>query len=96
MQQEGSLCAQHCLNALLQNPYFTAVDLADLGRGIDEEERCRMAEGGIHSEDYQKFLQVLLANVSSLIVYFYFIFKIPWCTDVVLYIFQLSLFFVDY
>ncbi|KAG0264255.1 Ataxin-3 [Actinomortierella ambigua] len=38
-QQEGNLCAQHCLNALLQGPYFTAIELADLARQLDQRER---------------------------------------------------------
>ncbi|KAG0238208.1 Ataxin-3 [Actinomortierella wolfii] len=37
--QEGNLCAQHCLNALLQGPYFTAIELADLARQLDQRER---------------------------------------------------------
>ncbi|CAH8615492.1 unnamed protein product [Dicrocoelium dendriticum] len=37
-RQEGSLCAQHCLNALLQGPYFNAVDLAELAAQLDQEE----------------------------------------------------------
>ncbi|VEL18390.1 unnamed protein product [Protopolystoma xenopodis] len=37
-RQDGSLCAQHCLNALLQGPYFTVVDLADIARKLDDEE----------------------------------------------------------
>ena len=57
-QQEGYLCAQHCLNALLQGPYFNAVDLANFGHQMDEEERIRMAESGVDSEDYKLFLEV--------------------------------------
>ncbi|XP_028050310.1 ataxin-3 isoform X3 [Monomorium pharaonis] len=57
-KQEGYLCAQHCLNALLQGPYFNAVDLANFGHQMDEEERIRMAESGIDSEDYKLFLEV--------------------------------------
>ncbi|KAI1319534.1 Ataxin-3 [Mortierella claussenii] len=38
-QQEGNLCAQHCLNALLQGPYFTAIDLAELARQLDQREQ---------------------------------------------------------
>ncbi|KAL3217886.1 hypothetical protein MRX96_031991 [Rhipicephalus microplus] len=45
-KQEGSLCAQHCLNGLLQGEYFTAVDLATIAQQIDEQERETMAEGG--------------------------------------------------
>ncbi|KAL8622938.1 hypothetical protein ACOMHN_027059 [Nucella lapillus] len=56
-KQEGSLCAQHCLNALLQNQYFTAVDLAHLAQNLDEQERQHMLEGGIDSCEYQHFLE---------------------------------------
>lgn len=56
-KQEGSLCAQHCLNALLQGPYFSAVDLADIARQLDETERQQMAEAGTETEGYQRFLQ---------------------------------------
>ena len=58
-QQEGSLCAQHCLNALLQGPYFTAVDLAELGRQVDETERQQIAEAGLQSQEYRRFLEVI-------------------------------------
>ncbi len=58
LQQEGSLCAQHCLNALLQGNYFTAIDLATLGQQLDDVERRTMAEAGTTSEEYQKFMQV--------------------------------------
>jgi hypothetical protein len=33
--QEGSLCAQHCLNSLLQGDYYSAVDLAHIGQQLD-------------------------------------------------------------
>jgi len=58
LQQEGSLCAQHCLNALLQGNYFTAVDLADIAKQLDESERQQMAEAGTDSAEYRRFLQV--------------------------------------
>lgn len=66
MQQEGSLCAQHCLNNLLQGEYFTPVDLSSIAHQLDEEERMRMAEGGVASEEYRTFLQVgdLRLNIS--------------------------------
>nr|CAD7424845.1 unnamed protein product [Timema monikensis] len=56
-KQEGSLCAQHCLNALLQGSYFTPVDLAILAQRMDDEERLRMAESGVDSEDYRRFIE---------------------------------------
>ncbi|XP_026976180.1 ataxin-3 isoform X8 [Sagmatias obliquidens] len=56
-EQEGSLCAQHCLNNLLQGEYFSPVELSSIAHQLDEEERMRMAEGGVTSEDYRTFLQ---------------------------------------
>uniref|UniRef100_A0A2K6K978 ubiquitinyl hydrolase 1 n=1 Tax=Rhinopithecus bieti TaxID=61621 RepID=A0A2K6K978_RHIBE len=48
------LCAQHCLNNLLQGEYFSPVELASIAHQLDEEERMRMAEGGVTSEDYRQ------------------------------------------
>ncbi|XP_020297074.1 ataxin-3-like isoform X2 [Pseudomyrmex gracilis] len=64
-KQEGFLCAQHCLNALLQGPYFNAVDLANFGHQMDEEERIRMAESGVDSEDYKLFLEQPSGNMDD-------------------------------
>ncbi|XP_029172462.1 ataxin-3-like isoform X2 [Nylanderia fulva] len=64
-KQEGYLCAQHCLNALLQGPYFNAVDLASFGHQMDEEERIRMAESGVDSEDYKLFLEQPSGNMDD-------------------------------
>lgn len=64
-KQEGSLCAQHCLNALLQGAYFTPVDLSTLAQRLDEEERLRMAECGEESEEYRKFLQQPSGNMDD-------------------------------
>ncbi|KAF1396961.1 Ataxin-3, partial [Spheniscus humboldti] len=55
--QEGSLCAQHCLKKLLQGEYFSPVELSSIAQQLDEEERMRMAEGGVSSEEYRTFLQ---------------------------------------
>ena len=33
--QEGSLCAQHCLNSLLQGDYYSAPDLAQIAEQLD-------------------------------------------------------------
>lgn len=64
-KQEGSLCAQHCLNVLLQGEYFNAVDLATLANALDEEERRRMEEGGINTEEYQRFLEQPSGNMDD-------------------------------
>uniref|UniRef100_A0A3P9LZL8 ubiquitinyl hydrolase 1 n=1 Tax=Oryzias latipes TaxID=8090 RepID=A0A3P9LZL8_ORYLA len=63
--QEGSLCAQHCLNNLLQGEYFTPVDLSSIAHQLDEEERMRMAEGGMGSEEYRTFLQQPSGNMDD-------------------------------
>ena len=67
LQQEGQLCAQHCLNALLQGPYYTAVDLANIAGQLDEEERRRMAGGvaGENSEEYRRFIAQPSANMDD-------------------------------
>ena len=52
----GSLCAQHCLNSLLQGDYFTAVDLATIANDLDNIERTFMSEAGTTTQDYEKFL----------------------------------------
>ncbi|KPP76648.1 ataxin-3-like, partial [Scleropages formosus] len=63
--QEGSLCAQHCLNNLLQGEYFTPVELSSIAHQLDEEERIRMAEGGVTSEEYRTFLQQPSGNMDD-------------------------------
>ncbi|MBN3305056.1 ATX3 protein, partial [Amia calva] len=64
-QQEGSLCAQHCLNNLLQGEYFSPVELSSIAHQLDEEERMRMAEGGVTSEEYRTFLQQPSGNMDD-------------------------------
>ncbi|KAI7860355.1 Josephin-domain-containing protein [Circinella umbellata] len=46
-KQEGQLCAQHALNALLQDSYFTAVDLAEIGQRLDDQENEMLTHQGI-------------------------------------------------
>ena len=38
------------------------MELSSIAHQLDEEERMRMAEGGVTSEDYRTFLQVLTFN----------------------------------
>lgn len=59
------MCAQHCLNNLLQGEYFTPVDLSSIAHQLDEEERIRMAEGGVGSEEYRTFLQQPSGNMDD-------------------------------
>ncbi|KAJ3333132.1 Ataxin-3 [Blyttiomyces sp. JEL0837] len=57
-QQEGQLCAQHALNSLLQGPYFTAVDLSEIARQLDQQEQNAMAEGegGRTSDEFSRYM----------------------------------------
>jgi len=64
-KQEGALCAQHCLNSLLQGPFFTAVDLASIAQDLDEAERQRMAEGNTTSADYLNFMREPSSNMDD-------------------------------
>lgn len=61
-KQVGSLCAQHCLNSLLQGDFFTAIDLAEIARQLDQQERQHMAESGVVSRDFQEFLKQESSN----------------------------------
>ncbi|VDM25627.1 unnamed protein product, partial [Hydatigera taeniaeformis] len=38
-QQVDRFCAQHCLNGLLQGPYFTVESLAEIAHNLDDKER---------------------------------------------------------
>lgn len=64
-QQEGSLCAQHCLNSLLQGQFYSAVDLGELAAELDAMERRRMAEVGEDSPEYRAFLQQPSSNMDD-------------------------------
>uniref|UniRef100_A0A2R8M946 Ataxin-3 homolog n=1 Tax=Callithrix jacchus TaxID=9483 RepID=A0A2R8M946_CALJA len=68
-KQEGSLCAQHCLNNLLQGEYFSPVELSSIAHQLDEEERMRMAEGGQPSGnmDDSGFFSIQRFNLNSLL-----------------------------
>lgn len=64
-QQEGSLCAQHCLNSLLQGQFYSAIDLGELAAELDTMERRRMAEMGEDSAEYRAFIQQPSANMDD-------------------------------
>lgn len=59
--QESKLCAVHCVNTVLQGPFFSELDLAALASDLDRRERQMMmmeteanpggAVGGFLSED---------------------------------------------
>lgn len=43
--QESKLCAVHCVNTVLQGPFFSELDLAALASDLDRRERQMMMEG---------------------------------------------------
>ncbi|KAG7960821.1 hypothetical protein I3843_10G145900 [Carya illinoinensis] len=59
--QEAKLCAVHCVNTVLQGPFFSEFDLAALASDIDRKERQMMLGGGSASGD---FLSAESHNVS--------------------------------
>lgn len=44
--QESKLCAVHCVNTVLQGPFFSEIDLAALASDLDRREHQMMLEGG--------------------------------------------------
>lgn len=59
--QEAKLCAVHCVNTVLQGPFFSELDLAALASDLDSKERQMMLEGGFSTGD---FLSAESHNVS--------------------------------
>jgi ataxin-3 len=49
-KQDGRLCAQHALNMLLQEPYFSAEALAEIAHELDDKEKQLLS-----SEDRERF-----------------------------------------
>ncbi|OAP05815.1 hypothetical protein AXX17_AT3G48560 [Arabidopsis thaliana] len=43
--QESNLCAVHCVNTVLQGPFFSEFDLAAVAADLDGKERQVMLEG---------------------------------------------------
>lgn len=43
--QEANLCAVHCVNTVLQGPFFSEFDLAAVASDLDGKERQVMLEG---------------------------------------------------
>eukprot|EP00164_Ancoracysta_twista_P004979 GFYU01006773.1.p1 GENE.GFYU01006773.1~~GFYU01006773.1.p1 ORF type:complete len:237 (+),score=55.19 GFYU01006773.1:43-753(+) len=64
-KQEGQLCGVHCLNALLQGPYFTEVDLMEIAHKLDAAEKKVMAEMGTDTTDFVKYAAEDSGNVND-------------------------------
>ncbi|MEW5304643.1 MAG: hypothetical protein WDW36_007240 [Sanguina aurantia] len=64
-KQVAALCGVHAINALLQGPYFSEVDLGQIAQELDALEKQFMQEGGVASEDYLKFMSEESGNVDA-------------------------------
>ncbi|KAK6943072.1 Josephin domain, partial [Dillenia turbinata] len=63
--QESKLCAVHCVNTVLQGPFFSEIDLAALASDLDSKERQMMLEGaGGGGDDLLRFDSEESHNVS--------------------------------
>lgn len=78
-RQQAALCAQHALNMLLQGDYFSASDLAEIARRLDQEENIVLDPNlrnsrSVNMDDHGYF-SVQVGN-----------FVIWWCEKIVRYI----------
>jgi hypothetical protein len=64
-KQIAALCGVHCLNTLLQGPYFSEIELAQIGRELDVLEHQFMQEGGMHTAEYKQFQAEESGNVAN-------------------------------
>lgn len=62
--QESKLCAVHCVNTVLQGPFFSEFDLATIAGDLDHKEKQMMMEGGMESVDYLQYMAEGSSNVS--------------------------------
>ncbi|XP_022767660.1 ataxin-3 homolog [Durio zibethinus] len=62
--QESKLCAVHCVNTVLQGPFFSELDFAALASDLDTKERQMMLEGTAAAASAGDFLSEESHNVS--------------------------------
>eukprot|EP01097_Dermamoeba_algensis_P007700 TRINITY_DN4916_c0_g1_i1.p1 TRINITY_DN4916_c0_g1~~TRINITY_DN4916_c0_g1_i1.p1 ORF type:complete len:410 (-),score=82.22 TRINITY_DN4916_c0_g1_i1:116-1345(-) len=63
--QVAGLCAVHCLNTLLQGPYFTEIDLMTVAQDLDKKEKQLMSEQGFDAPDFLKYMAEESGNVAD-------------------------------
>ena len=63
--QAAALCGVHAINALLQGPFVTEVDCAEIAHQLDAQEHALLAEAGIDSADYLQRFGEESQNVSA-------------------------------
>lgn len=57
------LCGVHCINSLLQGPFFDEVTLAQFALNLDKKERELMLEQGM-TKDFLKYMGEESGNVA--------------------------------
>lgn len=62
--QEAALCGVHCVNSLLQGPFFSEWDLAKIAQDLDALERSLMASHGVNTPDFIKYAAEDSGNVA--------------------------------
>jgi len=64
-KQDAGLCGVHCLNNLLQGLFYSAIDLMHIALALDEKEKLLMAQGGMETSDFIKFVAEDSGNVAD-------------------------------
>lgn len=63
--QAAALCGVHCVNSLLQGPFFTEWDMAKMAQDLDELERRLMASQGVNTPEFIKYAAEESGNVAG-------------------------------
>lgn len=73
-RQDSLLCGQHCINNLLQGPYFNAVDLSDIAIELDSFENSLIESYDNNNNNTQYYAPInssvvdtILTDVSAVI-----------------------------
>lgn len=64
-QGRDMMCGVHCINALLQGPYFDEVTMSNIALALDQREKALMEEAGLASKDFLKYMQEGSSNVAD-------------------------------
>ena len=58
-QGQDKLCGVHCINTLLQGPYFDEFKLAKIAQVLDAQEKEIMMQGGFESNEFLNYIGVI-------------------------------------
>ena len=64
-QGQDKLCGVHCINSLLQGPYFNEIALSEIALELDSTEKQLMAAQGFESKEFLKFMAQESNNVAD-------------------------------